>query len=111
MANDGPTAPARGERSTRLPILLLPWSLAAAFVLLIGWFRNINLLVLLGYLLAAVPLLNLLAATRRHARAAAGGGTRRPSTTACPHRFRAGRADSGRVRLGVASRIRGRTTG
>ena len=48
----------------RLSVLLLPWSLAAVFVLLIGWFRNINLLVLLGYLLAVVPMLNLLAASR-----------------------------------------------
>ena len=61
MGNDAP--PARG-RSTRLSVLLLPWSVAAAFGLLIGWFRNINLLVLLGYLLAAIPLLNLAAAAR-----------------------------------------------
>ena len=32
--------------------------------MLIGWLRSINLLVLLGYLLAAVPLLNALAAAR-----------------------------------------------
>jgi uncharacterized protein (DUF58 family) len=48
----------------RFPIIALPWALATAFVLLIGWFRNINLLLLLGYLLAAVPLLNALAAGR-----------------------------------------------
>ena len=41
----------RGRRSARFSFLLLPWSLATAFVLLIGWFRNINLLVLLGYCL------------------------------------------------------------
>ncbi len=102
MANDGPTAPARGERSTRLPILLLPWSLAAAFVLLIGWFRNINLLVLLGYLLAAVPLLNLLAAAwplrglrarRRIARPIYAGVPCAVSVRVAP--------TSGRVRLGV----------
>jgi uncharacterized protein (DUF58 family) len=48
--------------TTRLPIIAFPWALATAFVLLIGRFRNINLLMLLGYLLAAVPLLNALAA-------------------------------------------------
>jgi uncharacterized protein (DUF58 family) len=48
----------------RFPIIAFPWALATAFVLLIGWFRNINLLLLLGYLLAAVPLLNALAADR-----------------------------------------------
>jgi uncharacterized protein (DUF58 family) len=48
----------------RLPIVAFPWALATVFVLLIGWFRNINLLLLLGYLLAAVPLLNALAAIR-----------------------------------------------
>jgi uncharacterized protein (DUF58 family) len=50
-----------GKEPTRLAVLVA-WLLAAAFALAIGWFRNINLLVLLGYLLAAVPLLNLLAA-------------------------------------------------
>jgi uncharacterized protein (DUF58 family) len=62
MGNDA--RPVRGERSTRLPIHLLSWSLAAAFLLLIGWFRNINLLVLLGYLLVAIPLLNLAGAVQ-----------------------------------------------
>ena len=50
-----------GRRPTRLSVLVV-WAFAAAFMLLIGWFRNINLLVLLGYLLAVVPLLNAAAA-------------------------------------------------
>ena len=53
-----------GKRTLRLSIIAIPWILAALFVLLIGWLRNINLLMLLGYLLAAIPVLNLLAATR-----------------------------------------------
>ena len=65
----------------RIPVIALPWVFAAAFLLLIGWFRSINLLVLLGYLLAAVPLLN-----------AAGRGTTvaRPEGTAayCSTRVR-----------------------
>jgi uncharacterized protein (DUF58 family) len=48
----------------RLPIIAFPWAIATVFVLLIGWYRNINLLLLLGYLLAAIPLLNALAAGR-----------------------------------------------
>ena len=46
----------------RFSLVALPWAFAVAFVLLIGLFRNINLLLLLGYLLLAVPLLNVLAA-------------------------------------------------
>ncbi len=80
------TAPMRGERSTRLSVLLLPWSLAAVFVLLIGWFRNINLLVLLGYLLAVVPMLNLLAASRALRGLRAAGGSPNPSTPEFPAR-------------------------
>jgi uncharacterized protein (DUF58 family) len=49
----------------RFPIVALPWALAATFVLLIGLFRNINLLVLLGYLMAALFFLNALAAAKR----------------------------------------------
>ena len=49
-------------RTIHLPIIAFPWALATAFALLIGRFRNINLLMLLGYLLAAVPLLNALTA-------------------------------------------------
>ncbi len=51
-------------RTYRLSVIAYAWGLAAAFVLLIGWFRNINLLILLGYLLAAIPLLNALTAGR-----------------------------------------------
>lgn len=46
----------------RFSIVALPWAFAVAFVLVIGLFRNINLLLLLGYLLLAVPLLNVLTA-------------------------------------------------
>jgi uncharacterized protein (DUF58 family) len=57
-----PAKPADSLWTFRLPILLYPWAFAVAFALLIGLFRNINLLLLLGYLLLAVPLLNVLTA-------------------------------------------------
>ena len=48
----------------RIPITTCSWALAVTFVLLIGWFRSINLLVLLGYLMAGILLLSALAAAR-----------------------------------------------
>ncbi len=55
---------ANDKWTIRIPIVAFSWALALTFVLLIGWFRNINLLVLLGYLMAAVLFLNAWAATR-----------------------------------------------
>ncbi|HVS38245.1 MAG TPA: DUF58 domain-containing protein [Gemmataceae bacterium] len=62
MGNEAPRI--RWQRTTHLSAHLLYWSLAAVFVLLIGLVRNINLLVLLGYLVVAIPLLNLAAAVQ-----------------------------------------------
>ena len=81
-------------------------------MLVIGWFRNINLLVLLGYLLAVVPLLNMAAAAwmlRRLARLTADYATRLCRRSV--FRERANRpyrlSDAARV---AQSRIRDRAT-
>ncbi len=52
------------DRPPRRRSLIVAWSLAAVFVLGVGLFRNINLLVLLGCIMVVVPLLNLRAAAR-----------------------------------------------
>jgi uncharacterized protein (DUF58 family) len=89
------------QRTFRFPMIAFPWALATAFVLLIGWFRNINLLLLFGYLLAAIPLLNALAAGKPLRGLRAKRRIARPIYAGLPCAVSVQVIPAGAVRLGV----------